>query len=157
MNEFTSKKLGEVLAFSQVGTETMEKARKAYESIFGAELETILNENSRHGESIEAIAAEHSVAETVHKKLDGTGTKLRKMREIYLASPEDWENPSEILEWMGFFEGAAFIHWKLVRGAAEASGNESLAKLAEEASNFHDRLISEAASKLMHVGQERGV
>ena len=38
MNEFTAKKLGEVLAFAEVGMETFEKGRDAFISVFGDEM-----------------------------------------------------------------------------------------------------------------------
>jgi hypothetical protein len=52
-------------------------------------------------------------------KANGTGTKLMKMRDIYIA--DQWRKPSEIAEWLGFFEGAAYVHWNLVDGAGEST------------------------------------
>ena len=105
MNEFTAKKLGEVLAFATVGIETWEKGREAIESVFGEDTDRLIDASKKHRDTLGNIAESENVQDIVSKKLEGTGTKLRSMRDLYVG--EEWHNPTELLEWSGFFEGAA--------------------------------------------------
>ena len=65
-----------------------------------------------------------------------------------------WLNATEILEWSGFFEGAAVVHWALVRGAAQGLNHEGLMILAEEAVNWHYEMIE---SELATTGQNKAL
>ncbi|MCX6703649.1 MAG: hypothetical protein NTV02_03100 [Candidatus Zambryskibacteria bacterium] len=155
MNEFTAKKLGEVLAFAEVGIETFEKGRDALTSVLGADmLESLIEESEMHASSIRKIATDEGTLDIVQKKLDGTGAKLRAMRDLYVG--DQWDNPTELLEWSGFFEGAATVHWALVKGAAEAKEDKDLITLAETGLHRHHRML-EKASELLHlVGKKKG-
>ena len=86
-------------------------------------------------------------------KASKTEEKLRSMRDLYVA--DQWDNATELMEWSGFFEGAAVVHWALVRGAAEGMNNEGLLTLAEECINWHYELIELAESELGATGQDR--
>lgn len=113
MNEFIAKKLGEVLAFAVVGKETFEKGKDAFVSVLGKEVfDEMIVETTKRIAAIEALAMENNAEEIVNTKLAGTGRKLREMRDLYVA--DQWDNPTELLEWSGFFEGAAVVHWALV-------------------------------------------
>ncbi len=151
MNEFTAKKLGEVLAFATVGKETIEKGREAFIESFGEErVNTIISEINSHIDLIHTVADQNSRLDIVEKKLESTGEKLRKMRDLYVG--EEWGNPTELLEWSGFFEGAAVVHWSLVKGAAETMGNETLKSLSSEGMGFHKNFLSEVEDLLHSVG-----
>ncbi len=152
MNEFVAKKLGEVLAFNQIGTDTISHGRAALVAALGEEKIIEMEEKNRmHGESVINIATEAGVIDTTLAKAEKTGEKLKKMRDLYVG--DQWHNAVELMEWSGFFEGAAVVHWALVRGAAEALNNEALLLLAEEGVNWHYELIEMAESEL---GQEGG-
>lgn len=153
MNEFSAKKLGEVLAFADVGLDTIERGMSALGEVLGDELESIKNEIISHKDLIHSIADEAHVLEIVMKKLESTGEKLRKMRDLYVG--DEWDNPTELLEWSGFFEGAAVVHWQLVKGVASSVSHSALSSLAERALDLHKKLLSLAEDKLCEVGMKR--
>lgn len=154
MNEFTAKKLGEVLAFAVVGLDTINKGKGAITETFGPEKTTeLIKSNENQIQKITQIAEESGVLETVKIKAEATGEKLKKMRDLYIG--EEWDNPTELLEWSGFFEGAAIVHWSLVTGAGEGIKNDELLDLATEAQSFHHELFVEAEQKLYEFGKKR--
>lgn len=151
MNEFTAKKLGEVLAFCQVGLETIGKGIDALESIYGKEGMTIMvTAIERQAKEIEEIAGG---SEITLNKAQATGKKLGTMRDLYVG--DEWDNPTELLEWSGFFEGAAIVHWELVMGSATGLGDHKLQTLASEAINFHKGLLSQSSEFLRTTGMAR--
>lgn len=154
MNEFVAKKLGEVLAFNRVGTETLEKGRAALVAALGEEKIMDMEEKNRmHGESVIKIATDAGMIDTTLTKAVATEEKLKKMRDLYVA--DQWDNATELMEWSGFFEGAAVVHWALVRGAAEGMNDETLMTLAEEGVNWHYELIEMAESELHTTGSSK--
>jgi len=154
MNEFVAKKLGEVLAFNQVGTDTFEKGRDALVTALGEErYADIQDKNRLHAESIIGIATEAAMIDTTLAKAKATGEKLKAMRDLYVG--DQWDNATELMEWSGFFEGAAVVHWALVRGAAEGMNDETLLELSNEGVNWHYELLEIAESELGTTGQDR--
>ncbi len=154
INEFVAKKLGEVLAFNRVGTETLEKGRAALVAVLGEERILDMEEhNKMHGETITKIATDAGVNETTFAKADKTSEKLRAMRDLYVG--DQWDNATELLEWSGFFEGAAVVHWALVRGAAEALDHAALTVLASEGVDWHYELLEMAESELGSKGADK--
>jgi hypothetical protein len=154
MNEFVAKKLGEVLAFNSVGTDTIEKGRAALTSSLGEErVHDMLEKNRMHSESIMKVATDAGVIDTTLAKAGKTEEKLKKMRDLYVG--EAWDNATELMEWSGFFEGAAIVHWTLVRGAAEGMNDEGLLVLAQEAVNWHYEQLEMAEGELGTTGQNK--
>ncbi|MBX4198633.1 hypothetical protein KW782_04905 [Candidatus Parcubacteria bacterium] len=154
MNEFQAKKLGEVLAFDKVGMDTIHHAMASFDTIFGKEeAMRIVQELNKNMGLIQDIAKREGVWDIVSKKAEGTGAKLTKMREVYVG--DQWDNPSEIAEWLGFFEGAAYVHWNLVEGAGEASHVENLRALSDEAVHFHKSLLEQASNFLKELGKTK--
>lgn len=154
INEFVAKKLGEVLAFNRVGTDTLEKGRVALTEVLGEEHILDREEKNRiHGEAIVQIATEGGAIDITLEKAKKTEEKLRTMRELYVA--DQWDNATELLEWSGFFEGAAIVHWALVRGAGESLNNEQLITVANEAISYHYELLEKSESELGTKGQDK--
>jgi hypothetical protein len=161
MNEFLAKKLGEVLAFAEVGIETFERGNTAMQTAYGVErVAQIIRDNKLHSETIRKIAQDNNVLEIVMKKLDGTGTKLRAMRDLYVG--DQWDNPTELLEWSGFFEGAAMVHWALVLGGSEAlltlthpMSHDDLILLANAGKELHEGILHEALNALHATGKAK--
>lgn len=154
MNEFSAKKLGEVLAFAIVGIETFERGRHALEQGLGAHEYTRMRlAFEKQKMQLESIAKESNVLDIVNKKVEGTGKKLRAMRDLYI--DEEWDNFTELLEWHGFFEGAAIIHWELVIGVANTLNHASLTTLAKEALTFHNGFLNKDASLIREVGLKK--
>lgn len=154
MNEFGAKKIGEVLAFAEVGIETFEKAREVLGSIFGTErVEEIIRANEEHIERLRAVAGDLGVSEITLKKAEATGDKLRFMRDHYIG--EEWDNPAELLEWLGFFKGAAIVHWQLVSGSAENLEIEELRGLANHGIDFNEGVLGEVSKQIKKIGSVR--
>lgn len=154
LNEYIAKKLGEVLAFNRIGTDTLEKGKSALIEVLGVERVTDMEEKNRiHAEEVLRVATDGGVIDTTLAKAEATGKKLTAMREVYVG--DQWDNANELLEWSGFFEGAAIVHWALVRGSAEALNHEGLLLLCEEAINWHYELLEMAESELATIGQDK--
>lgn len=154
MNEFVGKKLGELLAFNRLGTDTYEKGRAALVESLGEEKVLDVEEKNRmHGEEIIRIATEGGVIDTTQAKATATEEKLKKMRDLYVA--DQWDNATELMEWSGFFEGAAIVHWALMRGVAEGLDHEELLVLTEEGVNWHYEMLELAEGHLDSIGQSK--
>lgn len=152
MNEFTAKKLGEVLAFSNIGVELFERGETALKEAVDDydELKLAFDEQATQ---IKEAADAGGVLETCETKAQATGDKLRGMMETYIG--DEWDNLAELLEWMGFFEGAAVVHWKLVEGVSETLGDSSLASLAENGTTLHHDLLHRVQEMIKQVGSDR--
>ncbi len=157
MNEFTAKKLGEVLAFSFVGVENFEKSKEALGCFLSYdEIENKLRVLQDQGKILKEIAEEASVLQISLPKSEKTAEKLLLMRDIYLKA-EDYDNPSEVAEWLGFFEGAAIVHFQLVKGAAESSQNEKLLSLSYDAIALHNEIFDCVADYLSGHGKNKAL
>lgn len=155
MNEFTAKKLGEVLAFTRVGNDTIVKGRAALVEVLGEEKVTDMEDKNRiHGEECLRLATDAGVVDITLAKAEKTEAKLKQMRDLYVG--DQWDNATELMEWSGFFEGAAVVHFALIRGIGEGSNNEALALLAEEGIATHYELLDLAENELTQVGEDRG-
>jgi len=154
MNEFVGKKLGELLAFCQVSSDTYAKGRTALVEALGEEKVSDVEEKNRmHGEEIIRIATEGGVIDATQAKARATEEKLKKMRDLYVA--DQWDNATELMEWSGFFEGAAIVHWALMRGVAEGLDHEGLLELTDEGVNWHYELLELAEGHLDSIGQSK--
>ncbi len=155
-NEFTAKKLGEVMAFARVGEEIFERGRSALETIFSKHgVNQILHDISTHLVSIETLSQELGTEEITAQKCEKTKEKLEKMMELYVG--DEWDNPTELLEWLGFFEGAALIHWKLVQGAGDALQHVDTKKLSTAAIAFHQKLLTDVGDHIHNAGSKKAL
>lgn len=154
MNEFSAKKLGEVLAFAQVGAATLDRARTALVAVWGTEAhEALAKELARQAEAISALAQATGVTAIVEAKAVKTGDKLTAMQEMYIG--DEWDNAAEVCEWLGFFEGAALVHWSLVTGVAEHHGHAQLIEGAQSAMEAHRQALQLVADTLKKIGSQR--
>jgi hypothetical protein len=154
INEFTAKKLGEVLAFTRVSTDTITKGHSALVQVLGEEkVQDMLDKNRIHGEEVIRISTDAGAIDITLQKAEKTEAKLQKMRDDYVG--DEWDNPTELLEWGGFFEGAAIVHFALVRGIAESLNDEGFLMLAQEGVNYHYEILDLIESELGSLGQNR--
>ena len=154
INEFMAKKLGEVLAFTRVGSDTVTKGRAALVEQLGEEkVLEMLEKNTRHAKEIEHLASTANVSGITLSKAEKTGQKLVAMRELYVG--DQWDNAVELLEWSGFFQGAAIVHFALVRGCAEGINEDDIIAFAQECVDWHTELLELAQSELATVGSDR--
>ena len=156
INEFVAKKIGEVLAFTRVSTDTIEKGKVALVEVLGQEtIMDMVEKNRIHGEELLRLVTDAGVVDTTLAKASKTEEKLKSMRELYVG--DQWDNATELLEWSGFFEGAFIVHCALVRGAGEGLDNETLITLANECITYHYEVLEKSESELSSVGQDKSV
>ena len=154
MNEFTTKKLGEVLAFARAAQTLLERGQTGWQEIFDKdELTDFTRRHTEHEEKILAIAEEAGVIGGVEKKAGATGEKINDMQNRYL-SEDDWSDAAELCEWGGFFHGGAAVHWSLVRGAAEKSDNAEFDLLADSGYNFHNEMFHAIQEAIYDLAQK---
>ncbi len=151
MNEFVGKKIGEVMAFSRVGKELLEKA-PSLAGVFGdAMLDNMKAQLQEEYDALQSHAGEQK--ETAQTKCDATSEKLHKLADTYVG--DQWDNPVEVMEWLGFFEGAAIVHCSLVAGAASALHLADLETTATQAKGLHHDALEAVTNALGDVGRER--
>jgi hypothetical protein len=155
MNEFVAKKLGEVLAFNRIGTETLEKGRDVLVEALGEDKILDMEEKNRiHAEGVMKIGTDEGVIDMILENSEAVEKELRGMRDLYIGT--NWNNATEILEWGGFFEGASIVHWAVIRGAAEGLNEEELLTFAEEGINWHYEVLEMIEGELSQEGADKG-
>lgn len=156
MNEFTAKKLGEVLAFAKVGNDTLDKGVLGFRKLFTeVKILDLKKENNAHILGIESLSETPDLKEIMLKKAKETSLKLSTIRNLYIK--DEWGKPSELCEWFGFFEGAAVVHWTLIKGLGESIQMKSLEELADKAIIFHEEILKTASLSLYNIGKEKGL
>lgn len=132
MTEKGAKKLGEVLAFSQGMIQLLDKAKVAAETIWTEKgTSSLREEHFLLEKTVVQLADSFGTTATVIAKSEKTLEKLNTMRDMYIK--DEWDNPTEIMEWLGFFAGAAIVHWSLIGGIGDAEKNNELLSLTEKA------------------------
>ncbi|MDZ7726404.1 MAG: hypothetical protein U5L75_02380 [Candidatus Campbellbacteria bacterium] len=155
MNSFVAKKIGEVCAFANVANETITRAESALREVYGESFEETRDTFRDVHDELIALSEREGLKDAVSDKCSKTSDKLRQMRETYLTSEEDWQDPVEVLEWSSFFYGAGYAHSELVQGASEELEIESLSELAEGSSKLHHDLLHHAVDYLRDDGKKR--
>ncbi len=150
MKEFTAKKLGEVVAFSNVGLELAERSGDAFMAAMGEKMAVQFREELK---GFADVATQHGNDLTT-TKAEKTTVKLRNMMEAYIG--DEWGNPVEILEWLSFFAGSGAAHWALVSGAANTAELVELEELATEAKDRYHAYLHHIIEALAETGKERG-
>lgn len=152
MNEFVAKKMGEVLAFSNVGVELFERGESALKEVF-SDYEEVKRTFQEQASNIKQFADTGGVTDTLEEKAQATGDKLRGMMETYIG--DEWDNPAELLEWLGFFEGAATVHWRVIEGAAKTLEDDSLYGFAVDGADFRHDLLHRSQEEIKKIGARR--
>ena len=144
------------MAFAKVGIETFEKGNEGFLKLFTEiKIADLKKENQEHISAIEEQVNDKDVSDTTLKKNEATSVKLIAMRDLYVK--DEWHNPAELCEWLGFFEGAAVVHWTLVKGVAEGLGDKNLEELADRAIIFHEEILKTVSLCLYNIGKEKSL
>ena len=155
MNEFLETKLGEVLAFARIGTDTLEKGKAGYEKILSEDdIKKLSASFNGLEEKVTSLIAKENVTEQVEEHAKETQDKVTDMRDTYIDG--EWDESDEVLEWMGFYSGASLVHWYLVNGAAESLSLSELRDISTEAITVYRSLFS-ADEKFLHAIGAKGV
>src|SRR4051812_7468898 len=153
MNTFISKKLGEVLAFSRIGKDTVEEGKEGFLKILSeSDLEEIGEKCDSLETGILAFAKKKHCVDEVEESAEETDKKVRDMRDEYVGG--EWDQADEVLEWMGFYTGAALVHWHLIMGAAESLDQGDLRSLSAGAVDFYMGLFVQDEDILHQIGEK---
>lgn len=156
MNEFTAKKLGEVMAFINVGAEQFLQAETALVSVLGQDFVALANETyTEHKKVLNQIAEKSDLKEVILTKADKTGLKLTAMANLYMQKPEDWQDSAEVIEWLGFFEGGAIVHFKLAEAAAEELNLSEVIGFARAGARWHQDFLGQLEQGISMVAKKR--
>jgi|GEM_PF-1240715 hypothetical protein len=152
MNDYTAKKLGEVMAFVRVGGEQIKKSKTALlEAMDEVEVERILHMYEEHERQMSDLADASLKSEIIKTKALATADKIRAMSNLYMKEESDWEDPSEVIEWLGFFEGGAIVHFKLAQAAAETLGLLEVSTFTTAGVNAHSGLLEDLKIAIKRV------
>lgn len=141
LTEKQFNKMGEVLAFENLLVDTFSKGHDALLDVM-EESEITDEYKSKAGKyavMVQEYAEKFGGWDVVSAKAEKTFEKLSKMRDMYIG--DSWDEAAEVLEWMGFQEGAAVVHWGLIEKVAEQVNNEELNGFANEVATFHHDLL----------------
>ena len=105
--------------------------------------------------NIQDIATQNNILEQVQEKSLRTEDKIRKMQNLYLQ--DKWDDESELLEWMGFFEGAALVHWKLVEGLSQKAEDSYLSRIVNKGLTMHQALLFKISEAIRKLGNHQAV
>lgn len=154
MNDFVARKFGEVLAFAETFNNTVELGRQALgEELSPDEIKQLESASTDHASQIKQLVEAAGVSESTNKKAEATNAKLRQMRDLYIG--DKWDELTEIYEWLGFYTGAAIVHWELIMGAGDGLGNAEVTELAGKAQGFYEDLMNRSKTHLAAVGKRR--
>ncbi len=142
------------MAFAIVGKEIFEKGKEALEQVLTPEgVSHIAESVNTHANAITDLAGTEGTTDITLPKSEKTADKLRKMLDLYVG--DEWDNSAELLEWLGFFEGAALVHWKLVEGAGQALKDDRLKDLAKTGVDFHHNLLTQVSEAIRDLGGKK--
>lgn len=148
------KKVGEVLAFSESYLVLLDKANIAARFLWNDDvLSSIVQTHKGLITEIKTIAQSFPDSEIVTEKASKTKDKLLSMAEMYIK--DEWDNPTELLEWLGFFSGAAIVHWALVAGIADANKLATLLPLTQHALATWNETFDFVKTELYETGKRK--
>lgn len=147
MDKKLAEKLGELLAFANSSAETFEKGAKSLAKVFKeSEVKSIITKDQIHAGTLLDLSKAHEVKTLVSDKAQKSEKKLGEMRKIYLE--DAWDEPTEVLEWLGFSEGSALVHWSLVLEMAEEAQLKDVSEFAATGSEFHEDLLKKVSKAI---------
>lgn len=153
MREFGARRLGNVLGIERVGLDTIEKAREVFDEVFGNDKTSRMVLAMRHhAELLDRIIIDSGVSENSINESNLFINKLFQMRDLYVN--DAWNSPVRISEWIGFFNGAALIHWKILRGVAEKEENDELKELSLKCLGFYEEGLNSLSNITFEFGRD---
>lgn len=142
-----ARKVGEVKAFCVLGAELFEKGESALTPAFG---ESVVSETIEklklHTTKIDEAMDKTEFGSVMNEKAEKTKAKVGGMADTYIG--EAWDDATELCEWLGFFEGAAIVHFSLVSGFAKKNNLLEIESLAHEGMILHQELLALVAKTI---------
>ena len=152
MNEFGAKKTGEVIAFLHIGQQFLDKGGSAGRQAFGTQAADFAKRLENLRTQSEQLFVGDSFKEKIKSKVEATTTKVSDMMHLYVG--DEWDNPTELLEWSGFYAGAGAVHAALLDGYFTAVGNKVAAQWAQETKLLFEDWLQVAATRLAETGTQ---
>jgi hypothetical protein len=147
MDERMARKMGELKAFCMLGQELFQKGETALETAFGKEkVGEVISLLAKHQQEIETYMHATEFFDAMNEKAEKTRNKVGGMAETYIG--DAWDDPTELCEWLGFFEGAAIVHFSLVYGKAEKAHVSEVMELAKSGMELHQNLLSDVTKTI---------
>lgn len=154
MNDFGARKLGEVIAFLRLTTDTYSRSKTALLTVIEqAEYDDLVGQLADSEAGLLEIAKESDKGDATSSKAASTFEKLSKMRDLYIG--DEWENPTEVYEWQSFASGAGIAHASLMMGVAQAMDDDHLAVQIETAHNLFADMLEGIQHHLHDLGETR--
>lgn len=142
-----ARKMGELKAFCVLGQELFAKGVPALETAFGNEKVTEIIESLKgHQKDIELFIETTAFADAMEEKAKKTIEKVGGMAQTYIG--EAWDDPTELCEWLGFFEGAAIVHFSLVYGKAKKVLLSEVIELTQIGLELHKNLLQDVTKTI---------
>lgn len=145
-----ARKMGELKAFCVLGQELFQKGGIALVSAFGKEkVEEVITTLSQQQKEIETIVSSFELSSVMEEKAKKTIEKVGGMAETYIG--DAWDDATELCEWLGFFEGAAVVHFSLVYGKAEKTQITEGMELSKSGMEFHQHLLDDVTKIIQNL------
>lgn len=147
MDEKLAKKIGEIKAFTLLGIGLFEKSKDALTQVFGVDdMNQISHDLEVQLQSINEEISNSEFLEIIEEKTQKTKEKVSGMQSTYIG--DKWNDSTELCEWLGFFEGAALVHFSLVSALSINKNLESLTHFANEGAIFHHNLLEKVKESI---------
>jgi len=144
MKKVVAKKLGEVCAFAAVSQDTYLQGKKALTKVFDEDfIHEITTINSDTVDSLNKLMKDDTKVDVFSESVNETTKKIEAMRKIYLE--DKWNETDEVLEWLGFIEGSATVHWNLVEELVFEENLPGFKEIAGKIKPFHTKLFKNIA------------
>jgi len=153
MNEKITKKVGEASAFAQVLEATYQANEKVMKELLGAKAGAVVKAAASQKTALQSLCDEAGTVSILKPKAEKTAEKITRMGEMYVGN--DWDDATEVLEWMSFFVGGAIVHWQLIAGAGEAMGHTALQRVADAGVVYYKELLDQLNMTATSIGAER--
>lgn len=147
MKKVLAKKLGEVCAFAKVSLDTYTRGEEALTKVFDADyIKEIQQTNEETISQIESFMQDQDQKNVFEDYTYSAEQKITAMRKIYL--DDKWDETDEVLEWLGFVEGSAAVHWSLVEELAAEEGYKEFDSIAAKMKSYHTQLLQKMAQAI---------
>ena len=145
-----AKKIGEIKAFCILGHNLFKKSENTLKKVFGKQkVEMITQDLLSCQQEIDIMLQNTDLYEVMNKKAVKTEAKVSKMADNYIG--DKWDDPTELCEWLGFFEGAAIVHFSLVFGKAKKAKLRDLEDLTRRGIRLHKTLLDDVTKAIQNL------
>lgn len=147
MKKVLAKKLGEVCAFAKISLDTYTRGEEALTKVFDTDyIKEIQHTNEETVSQLEEFMNNQDQKSVFENYSNTAEKKITEMRRIYLE--DKWNETDEVLEWLGFVEGSAAVHWSLVEELSAEEGLSQFDTIAAKMKSYHTQLLQKMAQAI---------